>query len=117
MFVSVDEMVEENDRRHLDDSLEPEDAEEPTLQYAIYLYPMTHPTPQSWSSQARVHRGYELLVRLIPALKTKLVNQDIPELNSYFRDVGHPPPYNEYAKRLYSSGRELVAVEETMLPT
>jgi hypothetical protein len=45
------------------------------------------------------------------------VNQDIPELNSYFCDVGHPPPYNEYAKCLYSSGRELVAVEETMLPT
>lgn len=112
MFESVDEMVEENDRRHLDDSLEPEDVKEPTLQYAIYLYFMTY--LQSQSSQARAYRGYGLLVRLIPALKMKLMNQDIPELNSYFRDVGHPPPNNKYAKLPYSSGRELLAVEEMM---
>jgi hypothetical protein len=29
MFDSVDEMVEENDRRHLDDSSESEDIEDP----------------------------------------------------------------------------------------
>jgi hypothetical protein len=92
MFESVDEMVEENDRRYLDNSLELEDIEEPTLQYAIYLYFMIYLTLQSWSSQAHIYRGYELLVWLIPALKTKLVDQDIPELNTYFRDVGHPPP-------------------------
>jgi hypothetical protein len=92
MFESVDEMVEENNRQHLDNSLELEDVEEPTLQYAIYLYFMRYLNLQSWSSQAYAYQEYELLVRLIPALKMKLMNQDIPELNNYFRDVGHPPP-------------------------
>ena len=37
MFDSVDEMVEENDRRHLDGGLGPEDIQEPSLQYASCL--------------------------------------------------------------------------------
>jgi hypothetical protein len=92
MFDSVDEMVEESDRRHLDDSLEPEDVQEPTLQYAVCLCFMAYPTCltlQSWDSQARVYRGYEHLVRLLPTLKIKLVDENISELNGYFRDVGY----------------------------
>jgi hypothetical protein len=33
MFDSVDEMVAENDRRHLDEDLEPEDRDQPTPEY------------------------------------------------------------------------------------
>jgi len=39
------------------------------------------------SSQDRLYRGYELLVRHIPNLKARLVDQDVCELNAYFRDV------------------------------
>lgn len=39
------------------------------------------------SSQERLYRGYEHLIWHIPSLKAKLLNQDILELNSFFRDV------------------------------
>jgi hypothetical protein len=36
MFDSVDEMVEENDRRHLDEDLEPEDRDQSTPEYIFF---------------------------------------------------------------------------------
>jgi hypothetical protein len=40
------------------------------------------------SSQDRLYQGYGLLVRHIPNLKLRLVDQDVSELSTYFRDVG-----------------------------
>jgi hypothetical protein len=42
--------------------------------------------------QRRAYHGYELLLRHIPGLKTKLSEQDVPELNAYFRDVSSGVP-------------------------
>ena len=38
MFDSVDEMVEENDRRRLEEDLPPEDKDPPTPEYVSTLY-------------------------------------------------------------------------------
>jgi hypothetical protein len=46
------------------------------------------------SSQERLYRGYEHLIRQIPSLKTKLLDQDLLELNSLFRDVNSFPISN-----------------------
>jgi hypothetical protein len=47
------------------------------------------------SSQEHLHRGYELLVRHIPNLKARLVDQDVLVLNNYFRDVSSHPVQRE----------------------
>lgn len=89
MFDSVEELVEENDRRHLDD-MEPEHVEESTPVYV----PPTVAHCLCWlrqNSQERSYRAYQLLVRHIPVLKQKLDTQDVLELNAYFRDVSHFP--------------------------
>jgi hypothetical protein len=37
--------------------------------------------------QCRTYRGYELLVHHISNLKIKLIEEEVLELNAYFRDV------------------------------
>jgi hypothetical protein len=94
MFDSVDEMVEENDRRHLDEDLEPEDRDQSTPEY-IFFSPRNLYDSLMESSQERLYRGYELLVRHIPNLKARLVDQDVLELSNYFRDVSSRPVQRE----------------------
>jgi hypothetical protein len=91
MFDSVDEMVEENDRRRLEEDLPPEDKDPPTPEHVYSLLDGWY-ISLTESSQERLYHGYEHLIRHIPSLKTKLLNQDILELNSFFRDVNFLSP-------------------------
>ena len=43
--------------------------------------------------QRQAYHGYKLLLCHIPGLKTKLSEQDVPELNAYFRDMSSGVPF------------------------
>jgi hypothetical protein len=58
---------------------------------SIYSLPSNLYDSLMESRQERLCRGYELLVRHIPNLKARLVDQDVLELNNYFRDVSLRP--------------------------
>ena len=87
MFDSIDEMVEENDRRRLEDDLYLEDGT--AQEYACLLFENRH--LYVICSQDRLYRGYQLLIQHIPNLKQKLLSQDVVEMNAYFRDVNSEP--------------------------
>ena len=89
MFESVDELVEENDRRRALELEEEEPDTEPqehTLGLRFVFNQLARPTHFS-DRQCRTYRGYKLLVRHIHGFKAILDEEDLHELNAYFKDV------------------------------
>lgn len=92
MFQSIDELVDENDRRRAlaldeDEDGDREETDYPLehVQLVVHLFhPASHYDP---NSQCRTFRGYNLLVRHVPGIEAKLLDLELPQLSIFFRDV------------------------------
>lgn len=87
MFQSIEELVDENDRRSKLYFDENDSGDTEHSQESVPLFIPIILLKRCDLRQERAFRGYNLLIRHVPGLEVKLINLDVPQFRVFVRDV------------------------------